>query len=105
MGMDIEYNIKLILGSIAIIGTIVGALRYLYKRGRKEQSAENRVDNIADALEILGTNINQWRDDVKKDLEEETKKAHTQHTKLFERIDELSDEISYIKGRFDQSIH
>jgi len=105
MGMEIEYNIKLILGSIAIIGTIVGALKYLYKRGKKEQSEENRIDNIIDIIERLETNINVWRDDVKKEIEEETKKAHTQHTKLFEKLQELSDEISYIKGRFDQSIH
>jgi len=85
-------QIEIILTGIAvIISTLVVILQKMgfIFNGSKKSSHQ---------IKKLETQIEKLKKEIFSDIENETDKAHNTHVKIFEKLEELSTSLAYIKG-------
>lgn len=88
-------QIEIILtGIVAIIGTLVIILQ---KMGVIFNNRKKMINNTAK----LESQIEKLKKEVYSDFENETDKSRYIHVRIFEKLEELSTTVAYIKGMLD----
>ena len=87
-------QIEVIISGVAVI---VGALVVILQKmgfvfnGKKSAHQATKVE----------LQIGKLKKEIYSDINNETDKAHETHAKIFEKLEELSNTVSYIKGMLD----
>ena len=93
-------NIQLIAGVLILLGgTVFGMYKFhknkvkeAFDEGVKEETSLQRIERKADkALEGVGR--------IEKKLDDETKRAADHHLRLYEKIEDIAEDVSFLKGK------
>lgn len=95
-----EYNITMIMFErieiiLSIITLIIGIVLVILQKIGIIFNNGKKVTRQTDKLE---SHIEKLKKEIYSDFEDETDKAHDTHVKIFEKLEELSNTVAYIKG-------
>lgn len=89
---QIEIILSIITLFIGIVLIVLQKMGVLFKNGKK-------ITHHTDKLE---SQIERLKKEIYSDFENETDKAHDTHVKIFEKLEELSNTVAYIKGMLNK---
>lgn len=91
---DFLANPEVIIAIIAIIGLIVGALRYLYNRGKLRQKEDTEIILINNKIKSMEKNLIDDKEEIHNMFSGISKSIK----EINKKVDKLSTDLSYIKG-------
>ena len=92
-----ESQVSLAISVATLIGIVVSAAIYIYKKGKSEgsqtQSSENTHEDLYEKVNSIDEKIDGYQ-----------KKNDEEHKTLFEDVTEIKTKVSYIRGKIDQAL-
>lgn len=92
-----------LLEQISIIATAItalGGLIYITLTRFKKPVKKNKTtpEDVLKYIEELNKKIDTFKKEIRKEFSDEKKHAYNTHLRIFDKLEELSDGLSFIKG-------